>query len=97
MDQTGVEPVSKSRFPLLLLSQSIIRNSLVKETIDDLFNPVVPYTQMEKLYQKLKGSGTDVSACYVDGAEHEGNFWSPEVRQTIHSALYRFLNCKEAE
>ncbi len=60
-------------------------------------DPVVPYTQMEKLYQKLKGSGTDVSACYVDGAEHEGNFWSPEVRQTIHSALYRFLNCKEAE
>ena len=44
MDQTGVEPVSKSRFPLLLLSQSEFKISLVKEMSDKLFNPVVPNT-----------------------------------------------------
>ena len=44
MDQTGVEPVSKSTFPLLLLSQSIVKDSLTKETIDDLSDLVVPNT-----------------------------------------------------
>ncbi len=52
---------------------------------------VVPFQQMEQLYQKLKEVNAEVSACYVDGAEHEGNFWSPEVRDVIHDALVRFL------
>ena len=54
-------------------------------------DPVVPYQQMEALYKKLKEADADVSACYVDGAEHEGNFWSPEVRDVIHRTLVRFL------
>ena len=55
-------------------------------------DPVVPYQQTEELYRKLKEAHAEVSAWYVDGAEHEGNFWSPEVRQVIRHALEQFLN-----
>ena len=44
---------------------------------------VVPVSQMEALYDRLKGAGAEVSAYCVDGAEHEGNFWSAEVRNVI--------------
>ena len=44
---------------------------------------MVPHSQTEALYQRLKAAGAQVRACYVDGAEHEGNFWGPEVRQII--------------
>nr|SIP63220.1 Esterase/lipase [uncultured bacterium] len=54
-------------------------------------DPVVPHTQMEALYEKLKAAGAEVSAWYVDGAEHEGNFWSPDVRRVIHDELVRRL------
>ena len=50
-------------------------------------DPVVPYAQMECMYQNLKDAGVDVRAYYVDGAEHEGNFWSSEVRKVIHDEL----------
>ena len=50
-------------------------------------DPVVPYTQLDELYTKLKAAGAEVSAYYVDGAEHEGNFWSPEVREVIHREI----------
>lgn len=46
-------------------------------------DPIVPHTQMESLYEKLKAVGSDVSAYYVDGAEHEGSFWTEEVREII--------------
>ncbi len=52
---------------------------------------VVPVDQMEALYLRLKEAGCDVTARYVDGAEHEGNFWSPEVRREIHTALCGWL------
>ncbi|MBR3503995.1 MAG: alpha/beta hydrolase [Clostridia bacterium] len=54
-------------------------------------DPVVPHAQMEELYEKLKAAGYEVNAWYVDGAEHEGNFWSPEVRKVIHDELVRRL------
>ncbi len=43
------------------------------------------------MYTALKNAGADVQAYYVDGAEHEGNFWSPQVRKAIHDALIRFV------
>ena len=52
---------------------------------------LVPCAQMEMLYEKLKEAGVEVSAWYVDGAEHEGNFWSPAVRQAIHDELVKRL------
>ena len=54
-------------------------------------DPVVPYQQTEELYLKLKEAGAEVSAWYVDGAEHEGNFWSPQARSVLHDAVTRFL------
>ena len=54
-------------------------------------DPVVPVDQMDKMYVRLKEAGAEVSAFYVDGAEHEGNFWSPEVRSVIHDELIRRL------
>ncbi len=54
-------------------------------------DPVVPWQQTEALYSRLKENGNDVTAYYVDGAEHEGNFWSPEVRQVIGAWLKKHL------
>ena len=54
-------------------------------------DPVVPVDQMDKLYLRLKEAGADAEAFYVDGAEHEGNFWSPEVRKVIHDHVVRYL------
>ena len=55
-------------------------------------DPVVPCDQMDKLYTRLAEAGADVQAYYVDGAEHEGNFWSPDVRRVIHDQIIRWLN-----
>ena len=55
-------------------------------------DPLVPYQQMEDLYTRLTKAGADVKAYYVDGAEHEGNFWSPEVRRVIHDELLQQLH-----
>ncbi len=55
---------------------------------------LVPCGQMEKLYQRMKEVHADVSAYYVDGAEHEGNFWSPEVREVIHSTIVGLLRMR---
>ncbi len=44
---------------------------------------VVPYDQGERMYLRLKEAGCDVQMVRVSGAEHEGNFWSSEVRSEI--------------
>ena len=45
---------------------------------------LVPSAQMDLFYNRLKETQTEVYACYVKDAEHEGNFWSPSVRGLIH-------------
>lgn len=60
-------------------------------------DPVVPCEQMEKMYESLRAVGADVRAYYVDGAEHEGNFWSPDVRQIIYDELTEKLFGKTNE
>ena len=57
----------------------------------------VPCAQMEVFYRRLKAAGADVTACYVDGAEHGGNFWGPEMRSVIHDHLCRWLQRAEKE
>ena len=52
---------------------------LLNGTGDD----VVPHSQMEIMYDALKSIDADVTAYYVDGAEHEGNFWTDRVKQII--------------
>lgn len=54
-------------------------------------DPLVPCTQLDALYQRLKLAGADVCAYYVEGAEHEGNFWSPQVRKAIRERLMVWL------
>lgn len=51
---------------------------------------VVPYHQMEEMYQKLTDDGYDVQAYRVKGANHEKDFWSPRIYQTVLD----FLNDK---
>ena len=41
---------------------------------------------------ELREAGADAKAYYVDGAEHEGNFWSPDVRGAIFAALTDMLS-----
>lgn len=54
-------------------------------------DPLVPCGQMDALYTRLREAEADVRAYYVDGAEHEGNFWSAPVREAIHDALTGWL------
>ncbi len=54
-------------------------------------DPLVPCDQLDRLYVRLKEAGAEVNACYVDGAEHEGNFWSPDVRRAIREELTKML------
>lgn len=52
---------------------------------------LVPCSQLDALYIRLKTAGVETSACYVTGAEHEGNFWTPEIRSLIHDEIVRRL------
>ncbi len=54
-------------------------------------DPLVPVQQMEVFYKRLQEADVPADAYYVDNAEHEGNFWSPEVRSVIHDWLCRQL------
>ncbi len=55
-------------------------------------DPLVPCDQLDRLFLRLREAGADAKAYYVDGAEHEGNFWSPDVRGAIFAALTDMLS-----
>lgn len=44
---------------------------------------VVPYEQSEIMFRKLIDCGCDARLIRIKGAEHEGNFWSPELVEEI--------------
>jgi len=46
-------------------------------------DPIVPHNQLEIMYEKLTECGVHTEAYYIDGAEHEENFWSREVLDII--------------
>jgi acetyl esterase/lipase len=46
---------------------------------------LVPYSQSELMYQKLLEAGADASLVCVEGAPHEGSFWSNEVLEEIRA------------
>ena len=50
-------------------------------------DPLVPCSQLDALYARLQEVNAQVRACYVTGAEHEGNFWGPQVRTLIHEEI----------
>lgn len=51
-------------------------------------DPVVDFSQSVKMVKKLEECGADVSFVCVEGAEHEGTFWS----QQIWDIFLNFLN-----
>ena len=50
-------------------------------------DPLVPFDQGERMYEKLCQLGYDAEFVRVTGAEHEGNFWSQAVLDEIKSYL----------
>jgi len=51
---------------------------------------LVPYDQMTRMYRVLVENGADARAICVDGAPHEGSFWSRE----LHDAILAFIREK---
>ena len=50
-------------------------------------DPVVPYDQGVRMYEKLTDMGYEADFVCVSGAEHEGNFWSQAVLDEIKAWL----------
>ncbi len=50
-------------------------------------DPVVPYDQGVKMYEALCQKGCDAEMMRIEGAEHEGNFWSQAVLDEIMAYL----------
>lgn len=48
---------------------------------------LVPYDQLEIMYRKLLENGADARAICVDGAPHEGSFWSLKLHEIILAYL----------
>ena len=50
-------------------------------------DPIVPYDQGERLYEKMTALGYDAEFVRVTGAEHEGNFWSQAILDEIKAYI----------
>lgn len=54
-------------------------------------DPVVPYeTQAVPMAERLDKAGADATLIHIEGAEHEGNFWSDE----LHDIILDFINAR---
>ena len=71
--------------PLLLLSEGMALPPM--QLLYGDADPVVPFTQGERMYEKLCELGYDADFVRVTGAEHEGNFWSQAVLDEIQAWL----------
>lgn len=54
-------------------------------------DPVVPWSQGEMMYEKYQEVGADAQLICIDGAPHEGPFWSRAVYDQIMAFLDRHL------
>ena len=54
-------------------------------------DPIVPYEQMTSLFEKMVECEYDVEAWRIEGAEHEGTFWSQDVYDVIGEFLKKNL------
>lgn len=54
-------------------------------------DPIVPFEQMLLLYDKMTECEYDVEAWQIEGAEHEGTFWSQSVYDLVADFLKRQL------
>ena len=51
-------------------------------------DPVVPYEQGVKMYDRLLAAGCDAQMVCIGGAPHEGSFWS----QRLQGLILGYLN-----
>ena len=54
-------------------------------------DPVVPWEQGEMMQKKYEEVGTDSTLICIDGAPHEGPFWSDAVHEQIMAFLDKHL------
>lgn len=54
-------------------------------------DPVVPFEQMTSLYYKMLEYGYSAEAWQIEGAVHEGNFWSDAVYRVVEEFLQKNL------
>lgn len=54
-------------------------------------DPVVPYEQGTLMYQALTEGGIDAEMICIDGAPHEGSFWSSRLHEEILDFIGRRL------
>ena len=54
-------------------------------------DPTVSFEEMKVMTAALEKAGKEVEAWEIEGAEHEGNFWSPAVQKVIEDFLTRKL------
>lgn len=80
-DLSRYEEVAKAMSPIQYVEEG--KNDPPFLLIHGNNDSVVPYDQMVSLYHKMIDCGYDVEAWQVDGAVHEGNFWSDAVYQVI--------------
>lgn len=55
-------------------------------------DPVVPFEQMVSLYHKMLDCNYEVEAWQIEGAVHEGNFWSDAVYRVIEEFLTKNIS-----
>ncbi len=48
---------------------------------------IVPYDQMTRIFEKMVGCEYDVEAWRIEGADHEGTFWSKDIYDVIREFL----------
>lgn len=54
-------------------------------------DPVVSFEECVEMYHVLYDAGVDVTAWEIEGAEHEGNFWSVELWKVIIEFIQKNL------
>ena len=52
---------------------------------------VVSFEECVEMYHVLYDAGVDVTAWEIEGAEHEGNFWSVELWKVIIEFIQKNL------
>lgn len=53
-------------------------------------DPLVPFDQSSRMHKRLKSAGADSTLVMVQGAEHEGSFWS----DAVHGLIFDFFKEK---
>lgn len=58
---------------------------------------VVAYDQMTKMYDRLQKAGANVEAYRVKGANHERDFWSPQIYKIVRQFLDGVVHPDDAD